>query len=61
MESHRLDVVKNIKQVGLDGVRVRGLAQDLQQGRVRYEEKTRKQQSLLLQVTENTNLLAAVH
>lgn len=48
MESNRFDVVENIKQVGLDGVGVRGLAQDFQKGRVRYEEKTRKQESLLL-------------
>lgn len=35
----------------LYGVRVRGLAQDLQQSGVRHEEKTREHQTLLLQVT----------
>lgn len=35
----------------LYGVRVRGLAQDLQQSGVRHKEKTREHQTLLLQVT----------
>lgn len=51
MESDAFDVVKDVEKVGLDGVRVRGLAQDLQQGRVRDEEETRKQQTLLLQIS----------
>lgn len=50
MESDRFDVVEDVEEVGLDGVRVRRLAQDLQQGRVRDEEEARKQQALLLQV-----------
>ena len=51
MESDTFDVVKDIEEVGLDGVGVGGLAQDLQQGRVRDEEEPRKQQTLLLQIT----------
>lgn len=35
----------------LYSVRVRGLAQNLQQGGIRHEEETRKHQTLLLQVT----------
>ena len=42
----------------LDGVRIRGLTQDLQQCRVRHEEKPREQQPLLLQVpVENVQIL----
>lgn len=48
MKLDRFDVVKDIEKVGLDGVGVRGLAQDLQQGGVRDKEKTRKEQTLLL-------------
>lgn len=50
MESDTFDVVEDVEEVGLDGVGVRGLAQDLQQGRVRDKEETRKQQTLLLQI-----------
>lgn len=50
MEADTFDVVEDVEEVGLDGVRVRGLAQDLQQGRVRDKEETRKQQTLLLQI-----------
>lgn len=50
MESDGFNVVEHIKKVGLDGVGVRGLAQDLQQGRVRYKEETRKKQTLFLQI-----------
>lgn len=50
MKFDKFDVVKDIKKVGLDGVRVRGLAQDLQKGRVRHKEETRKQQTLLFQI-----------
>lgn len=50
MKLDRFDVVKDIEEVGLDGVGVRGLAQDLQQGRVRDKEKTWKEQTLLLQI-----------
>lgn len=35
----------------LDGVRVRRLTQDFQQGRIRHEEKAREHQAFLLQVT----------
>lgn len=51
MEAYSFDVVKDIEKMSLDSVGVRGLAQNLQQGRVRDEEKTRKKQSLLLQIT----------
>ena len=51
MESDTFDVVKDIEKVGLDGVRVRGLAQDLQQCRVGDKDEARKQQTLLLQIT----------
>lgn len=51
MKLDTLDIVKDIEKVGLDGVGVRGLAQDLQQGRIRDKEETRKQQTLLLQIT----------
>lgn len=50
MESDTFDVVEDVEKVGLNGVGVRGLAQDLQQGRVRDEEETRKHQTLLLQI-----------
>lgn len=50
MEADTFNVVKDIEQVGLDGVGVRGLAQNLQQGRVRHKEEPREQQTLLLQV-----------
>lgn len=50
MESDTFDIVKDIEKVGLDGVGVRGLAQYLQQGRVRDKEETRKQQTLLFQI-----------
>ena len=50
MESNTFDVVEDIEEVGLDGVGVRGLAQDLKQRRVRDEEETRKYQSLLFQI-----------
>lgn len=51
MKLDTLDIVKDIEKVGLDGVGVRGLAQDLQQGRIRDKEETRKQQTLLLQIS----------
>ena len=35
----------------LDGVRVTGLTENLQQGRVRHEEESREHQTLLLKVT----------
>ena len=51
VEFDRLDVVEYGEKVRLDGVRVRCLPQDLQQRRVRHEEKPREQQPLLLQVS----------
>lgn len=51
MKLDTLDIVKDIEKVVLDGVGVRGLAQNLQQGGVRDKEETRKQQTLLLQVS----------
>jgi len=50
MEVDTFDVVKDIKQVSLDGVGVRCLAQNLQQRRIRYKEELWKQQSLFLQI-----------
>lgn len=50
MEMSSFDVVENVEEVGLDGVGVRRLAQDLQQGGVRDKEETRKEQALLLQI-----------
>lgn len=52
MKSNSFDVVKDVEEVSLDGVGVRGLAQDLQQGCVRDKEEPRKQQALLLQIAE---------
>ena len=52
MELDALDVVEHAQQVSLDGVRVTGLTEDLQQCRVRNEEESREQQTLLLQVAE---------
>lgn len=53
MKSDTFDVVEDVKKVGLDGVGVGGLAQNLQQGRVRDKEETRKQQTLLLQIADS--------
>lgn len=50
MKADRFDIVEDVKQVSLDGVRVRCLAQDLQESWIRHEEKTREQQTLLLQI-----------
>ena len=43
-------VVEDGQQVGLDGVRVGRLAEDLQQRRVRHEEEARERQPLRLQI-----------
>lgn len=51
VEAHSLGVVKHAQQVGLDGVRVAGLTQNLQQGGVRHEEESGEDQTLLLQVS----------
>lgn len=53
MELDVLDVVEDTEQMSLDGVGVTGLTEDLQQCRVRDEEETGEQQTLLLQVPEN--------
>ena len=50
VEGHSLDVVKHAEKVGLDGVRVRRLSEDLQQSRVRDKEEARKDKPLLLEV-----------
>ena len=50
VKRHRLHIVKDAKQVSLDGVRVTGLTQDLQQGRVADKEKAWEHQPLLLQI-----------
>lgn len=50
MELDTFNVVKHIQQMGLYSVRIRGLPQNLQKGRVRDEEEARKAQSLFLQV-----------
>lgn len=50
MESDTFDVVEDVEEVCLDCVGVRGLAENLQQSRVRHKEETRKKQTLLLQI-----------
>ena len=50
VESDRLDVVEDAEQVSLDGVRVRGLPQDLQEGGVRDKEESREDETFLFQV-----------
>lgn len=50
MEPDGADVVEDVQQVGLDGVRVRSLPQDLQQRGVRDEEEAREAKPLPLQV-----------
>lgn len=52
MELDSLEVVKHRQQVGLDGVGVTGLTQDLQQGGVRHKEESGEQQTLLLKVSK---------
>lgn len=52
MKTDSFYVVKDIEEVGLDGVGVGGLTQDLQQGCIRDEEEPRKQQPFLLQIAE---------
>lgn len=52
MKADSFDVVKDVEQMSLDGVRVRGLAKDLQQGCVRDKKEPRKQQPLFLQIAE---------
>ena len=51
VESDSLDIVKYAEQVGLDGVRVGGLPEDLEEGRVRHEEEAREDEPLLLEVS----------
>lgn len=50
MELNGFDVVKNVEEVGLNGVGVGGLAQNFQQGRIRNKEETGKEQTFLLQI-----------
>ena len=50
MELHCLDVVKDRQQVGLDGMWVTGLTQNLKQGGVGHKEESREQETFLLQV-----------
>lgn len=52
VKADSFDVVKDVEQVGLDCVGVRGLAKDLKQGCVRDKEEPRKQEPLLLQIAE---------
>ena len=51
VEADVLGVVKDAEKVGLDGVRVTGLTQNLQQRRVRHKEESWEGQTLLFQVT----------
>ena len=51
VEADVLGVVEDAEKVGLDGVRVAGLTQNLQQRRVRHKEESWEGQTLLLQVT----------
>ena len=51
VEADVLGVVEDTEKVGLDGVRVAGLTQNLQQRRVRHKEESWEGQTLLLQVT----------
>ena len=50
MEPHRLGIVKDRQQMGLDLVAIAGLAKDLQQRRIRHKKEARKDQPLLLQI-----------
>ena len=50
MEGDSFDIVKQTQQMGLNGMGVRSLAKDLQEGRIRDKEETRKDESLLLKV-----------
>lgn len=52
MELDSFNVVKHIQQMGLDGVGVRCLTQNLQQGGIRHKEEARKAKPFLLQVPE---------
>ena len=51
LEGDRLDIVEDSQQMSLDGVRVAGLTQDLQQCRIGDEEEARKAKTLLFQVS----------
>lgn len=51
MELDSFNVVKHVQQMGLDGVGVRCLAQNLQQSGIRDEKESRKTQPFLLQVS----------
>lgn len=55
MEADSLGVVEDGHEVRLDGVRVRSLAEDLEQRRVRDEEEAREHQPFFLEVSERMN------
>ena len=58
MELDALGVVEHAEQVLLYGVGVAGLTQDLQQGRVRHEEKPREGETFLLKISvQNSNYI----
>ena len=46
----RLNVIKDTEEVSLDGVGIRGLPQNLQEGRIRDKEEPWEDQSLFLEV-----------
>ena len=50
MKRHSFSVVKDAEKMSLDGVRVRGLTQDFQEGRIRDEEESWEDKPLLLEV-----------
>lgn len=47
-----LDVVKDIEQMSLDGMRVASLTKNFQKYGIRHKKEARKQKSFLLQVAE---------
>ena len=50
MKCHCLRIVKDTEEVSLDGVRIRGLSKNLQEGRIRNKEEPREDESLFLKV-----------
>lgn len=56
MKADGFDVVENVEQVRLDGVRVGRLTQDLQESRIRHEEKAWEQQTFLLQIPSSEEM-----
>lgn len=55
VELYSLEIVKHWQQVGLDGVGVASLTQDLQQSGVRHKEESGEQQTLLFKVSKGEN------